>query len=85
MKLFAAALAAAQAAAVETYIPYDCYSEAGRYFGQKTDNKVSDMDIMTGLDAYAHRLVGMTLCLSMETNLISGVTTKWAKIDESGN
>lgn len=85
MKLFAAALVAATASAsgFETYIPYDCYHESARVYGTRTDKKVSDMDIMTGLDAYAHRVSGITACLDLETNLISGVTTTFGKINEA--
>lgn len=85
MKLFAAALVAAQASASqwETYIPYDCYHESARVYGSETANKVSDMDVMTGLDAYAHRVSGITACINLDTNLISGVTTTFGKVVEA--
>ena len=85
MKVFAAALAAATAAAAdqEIYIPYDCYNESARVYGGTSANKVSDYDIMTGLDAYAHRVSGITACVNTATNLISGVTAHFGKVNEA--
>ena len=84
MKLLATALAltAGQALANQnytTYIPFDCYREDGVVYGNPAGNKVSDYVTMTGLDAYAHKLVGVTACKDNNTGLISGITTTWAK------
>ena len=83
MKYLATALAlsAGQALAQDyaTYIPFDCYSEDIQVYGNETPNKVSDYLTMTGLDAYAHQLYEVTVCWNNDTDLITGVTTSWAK------
>ncbi len=84
MKLLATALALSASTAFAhtdyaTYIPFDCYSEDDVLYGDATGSKVSDYLTMTGLDAYAHKLVQVTACTNKETGLISGITTSWAK------
>lgn len=84
MKLLATllALGAGQAYAdteYATYIPIDCYSEDTAMSGNPNGNLVSDYRSMTGLDAYSHKLVGVTACVDNKKQIISGITTKWAK------
>ncbi len=86
MKLFAASLSLmatelAMAQKYQTYIPYDCYRESDKLYGDKTDAKVSDMEAMTGLDAYRHRIIAITGCVDSRTTLISGLTTVWGMWD----
>jgi len=62
----------------QTYIPYDCYQESDKLYGDSTEKtKISDMEAMTGLDAYGHRLAAISACIDRHTTLISGITTVW--------
>lgn len=83
MKVFATALAlmagSAVAHTIDAYIPHDCFYEDTYLYGKTDGTKVSDYLNMTGLDAYAHKLVQVTACRNNQSGLLSGVTTKWAK------
>ena len=68
----------------ETYIHFDCYKESDKIYGDITQQKVSDLQTMTGLDAYRHRMIAITGCVDQKTTLISGLTTVWGKWDGVG-
>ena len=59
------------------HIPLDCYAEGERVYGKKQGNRLSDLDLISGLDANSHRLTSLTACIDNYTNLISGVTTNY--------
>ena len=89
MKLLAASLGLmaselAFAQKYQTYIPYDCYKESDKMYGDTVGEKVSDMEAMTGLDAYRHRMIAITGCVDQRTTLISGLTTVWGQWDGVG-
>ena len=72
-------LAAQQAYAQEqvVHIPLDCYSESERVFGSKQGTRISDLNILSGLDALNSQLISVTACVDNNTNLISGITTNY--------
>ena len=59
-------------------IAYDCWGETVRAYGKHEGQRVSDMKLLTGLDAARHKLVSISACTDMKTRLISGVTTTYA-------
>lgn len=72
------ALTAATVAADEpVHIPYDCYTESYRNYGKPEGTKVSDKDLISGLDIRRSKLTAIAACTDMKTRLISGVTTTW--------
>ena len=57
---------------------YDCWGETVRAYGKHKGTKVSDMDLITGLDPAFHKLTTISACTDMKTTLISGVTLTFA-------
>lgn len=45
---------AATAAAKVNHIPYDCFSETQKAYGNEEGARVSDLDLMSGLDPVEH-------------------------------
>ena len=89
MKLLGAALVAGAAQAIDynynvyglqdAFIPYDCYGETNRLYGAQKGNYLSDRTLMTGLDAYKHKLTKVTACVDQCSQKVQGVMTTWAK------
>ena len=67
------------------HIPWDCYTEAPRIYGDPKGTKVSDKDLISGLDIRNSRLTAVSACTDMQTRLISGVTTTWGIWDSVNN
>ena len=68
-------------AAVAPHIPYDCYTESSRIYGDNQGKDISDLDLISGLDIKESRLVAIAACTDMSTRLISGVKTTWGVWD----
>jgi len=79
-------LAAADAAfAADAFIPYDCYTESVRLYGAPKGNKITDKELIAGLDINNSKLSAIAACTDMNTRLISGVTTTWGVWDGVAN
>ena len=65
------------------FIPYDCYHESELSYGQKAGDRVSDLDLITGLDIHNDKLTAISACTDMSTFLITGITTTWGSWDSS--
>ena len=80
------ALTAAQVMAQdEAFIPFDCYTESNRRYGNANGTKITDKDLISGLDINDARLVAIAACSDMNTKLISGITTTWGVWDSELN
>ena len=67
------------------FIPYDCYHESELSYGQKAGDRVSDLDLITGLDIHNDKLTAISACTDMSTFLITGIVTTWGTWDSSAS
>lgn len=68
------------------HIPLDCFKESERHYGTvKNSNRLSDLEIITGLNINTHRMTAVTACVDNYTNLISGIMTTYGTWDSTGD
>lgn len=83
--MLAAAEAAVAAEVTTPHIPYDCYKESNRIYGNDEGTKVSDINLISGLNINNARLTAIAACTDMNTRLISGITSTWGVWDSVNN
>lgn len=75
------ALGAATAAArsYNDHIPFDCFQETQKAFGNEEGSRVSDIDLMSGLDPNSHQLISISGCYDPNQQVITGVVSTYGK------
>ena len=87
MKLLNSALGlmALEFANANVTTPYDCYRERPAAYGRDEGEKITDFYAMTGLDAYSAKLMAITGCVDLRTDLLSGLFTVWGEWNTETN
>lgn len=75
--LLTAELASAEVA--DAYIPFDCYQHSQKTYGVDRGVIESDKNVLSGLDINDSRLVQISYCKDVRTDVYTGLTTTWAK------